>query len=106
MKEENRCESPMGGWFATCDKFDKNGTHSVGIGKVVAEVTYYNQSQGEGNLFTYKCCKNCAECYAFDTEVTETEDNVVVKIQYYDKDNLGSFDNTKKVIFAESEASD
>ena len=106
MKEENRCESPMGGYWATCDKYDKNGKHSVGIGKAVADVTYYNQSQGEENHFKYQCCKDCAECYAFDTEVTDYEDNVVVKIQYYDKDNPNSFDYTKKVVFAKLETDD
>ena len=83
MKQQNQCESPLGGHFAECDKFDKNGKHSVGIGKAVADVTYYNQSQGKDNEFTYQMCKNCTECYAMMTDVNDYEDNVVVKIQYF-----------------------
>ena len=99
MNTENRCESPLGGHWAECDKFDKNGNHSVGIGKAVADVTYWNQSQGRDNEFTYQMCKECTECYSMMTEEWKGEDNVVIKIQYYNKkDKLKNFDNTRTVI--------
>ncbi len=102
MLDTHKCEAPLGGGgIDVCDKFDKNGKHSVGIGKAVADVTYYNQSQGKENTWTYKCCKNCAEMYSYMTEVEDWEDNVVVKIQYYDPNSNANFDNTRAVILVE-----
>jgi len=99
MKDSNKCESPLGGWFAECDRFDKNGNHSVGIGKAVADVTYYNQSQGRDNEFTYQMCEECTKMYKLMIDVNDYEDNVVVAIQYYDKNHKGSFDNRKTTVF-------
>jgi len=88
MREENRCESPMGGWFGLCEKTDKDGiVYATGIGRAVADVTYYNKSQGKENLFTYQMCKDCTKeyrTYLSDAE-DETEDNTVVKIEWFDK---------------------
>ncbi len=107
MKDENKCEAPLGGGgIDVCDKFDKHGKHSVGVGKAVANVTYWNQSQGKENTWTYACCKNCTEMYSYMTEENDWEDNVVVKIEYFEKDHPGSFDNTRAVIILDSEASD
>lgn len=78
----------MGGWFAECDKFDKNGKHSLGIGKKVAVVSYYNKSQGTGAIFEYDCCQSCTnyyESFAGDSENDDTEDNVIVSIEYINK---------------------
>ena len=42
MNTNNKCESQIAGVFGECDKYDKNGKHSYGTGKIVADVTYYN----------------------------------------------------------------
>jgi hypothetical protein len=100
MKDSNKCEAPLGGGgIDVCDKFDKNGKHTVGIGKAVADVTYYNKSQGEENTWTYACCKECTEYYHLLVDSDDWEDNTVVKIQYYAKDKqISNVDHTKKVI--------
>jgi hypothetical protein len=33
MNTKNMCDSPTSGYFAECDKYDKNGNHSIGVGK-------------------------------------------------------------------------
>lgn len=88
MKEENQCESPMGGWFGECQKTDKKGVwYATGIGKAVALVSYYNKSQGMNNMFTYKMCKDCVKEYRFTADCADMEsvDNVVTEIEYFDK---------------------
>ncbi len=102
MLQNNKCEAPLGGGgIDVCDKFDKNGKHSVGIGKAVADVTYWNASQGRENTWTYACCRNCTEMYELMTnnEDETWEDNKVIKIIYYAKEEqIKNVDNSKHVI--------
>lgn len=85
MKDENKCESPLGGWWGECERTDKNGHFiGMGIGKIIADVTYYNKSQGQDNLFTYGMCKDCTQLYELIADLADdpTEDNVVTEIKY------------------------
>jgi|TARA_B110000263_G_C14880948_1_gene317305 hypothetical protein len=85
MNTNNKCESQIAGVFGECDKYDKNGKHSYGTGKIVADVTYYNKSQGMDNTFTWGCCENCTKLYRdWNTGDNDYEDSVVVEIKYND----------------------
>jgi len=63
MKEENKCEHPLGGWFGECALFNKDGTlRGTGVGKVVADVTWYNLSDPKQNPHTWAVCQYCLDC--------------------------------------------
>ena len=59
MLEKNRCEHPIGGWFGECEKTDKNGKVSVGIGKAIADVKVYSLHDPTKTVFEYAMCKDC-----------------------------------------------
>jgi ubiquitin C-terminal hydrolase len=89
MNTKNICESPLGGYWRECEKTNKDGEFiGYGVGKTVAEVSYYNKSQGRDNIFTYDMCKDCVNFYRdwlVDTLDDDTEDNVVVSIKHFNK---------------------
>ena len=66
MNTKNMCDSPTSGYFAECDKYDKNGNHSIGVGKATYDVTYTSISQDE--TFTYQMCDSCTHLYCDNTD--------------------------------------
>jgi hypothetical protein len=75
MNTKNMCDSPTSGYFAECDKYDKNGNHSIGVGKATYDVTYFSKSQD--TEFTYQMCTECTNLYRDyadeDIEVVEVK---------------------------------
>ncbi len=105
MKDENKCEAPLGGWFGECEKTDKNGDLiGYGIGKTIGTVYYYNKSQGMDNIHSYDCCKDCINEYIFKADLADEdyEDNVVIKIEYFDKNRKTQWFNQKIIIEGEN----
>ena len=62
MKDTNKCEHPINAWFNQCDKVDKNGKYSMGIGKAVADVKVYSLADPSKTVFEYAMCEDCLEC--------------------------------------------
>ena len=74
MNEDNKCEHPLGGWFGECVLYNKDGTYrGTGVGKVVADVTWYNLSDPKQIPHTWAVCQYCLDCECIEGLEAENE---------------------------------
>ena len=82
MNQENYCESPMGGYFAHCQKTDKNGYYiGMGIGKAKYNVSYYLKDDTSQDVYTYQMCKDCTKEYEIKQMCPDIGDEIVTEIE-------------------------
>ena len=99
MKDSNKCEAPMGGWFAECEITDKTGKYiKTGIGKIVANVSYRNRDDEEHTEFTYGMCKDCVREYKRMDPHDDNEYNILTKVEWLDKKKPTEYFDRKVII--------
>ena len=81
MKDENKCDSPMGGFYNDCEITRKDGSYVTGTGKARYLVTYYLKDDEEKTEHTYKMCKDCAGEYMIKEDCPEAFNEQVIRIE-------------------------
>lgn len=84
LKEENMCESPMGGWFGMCERYSKLGKYlGMGIGKAVCNLTYFNLDDEQQTEYTYQYCESCMTSERINGD-EGLDDHQITSIKYFD----------------------